>query len=205
MAQFLEWLEAVRDGGALREIDLRQLAMGSTFRLHPLGFIQSDLLRLGDGQRLRAHLWSQEWTHGQGDRMSIHDHICEIRSVVIHGAVEHSYYSVESTSDPTHDVLEVHYDGQTTTLSPSDEVRCSLVGSFEQVSAGHRWSFPPGSFHATRVVTPTAASLVWVSVPTRTHPRVVAPIGSERGVQFDRQVVTETQKRRWVESVMQAR
>ncbi len=202
MIDLISLLTALRDGRPLPKCDLRELVATQTFCVHPLGFLQGDVLVLSGGERLRVHLWDESWTHGQGADVSIHDHVYDLRSAVLVGALEHRYFRLNEPAGTLHTVLAVQYDPEGSRITRlSDEVGVLFTGR-DVVKAGERWAMDAGHFHSTRVVTATAASIVWTSEARVPYARVLSRTVAQSGLSFRREPASDVTVSRWLERAL---
>jgi len=143
---------------------------------HPLGFVHMRLHAL-DAKSLRLHFWPAGQRRPQAPLWPIHDHIFDIRSVILVGSVENTQYEVTRTEQSPHRIYEVKYGGGNSTLNQLTATSDFVVSQetlIEEHATGGSYSIARTVFHKS-VVPPDkrAATLVVTSNPLPASPRVI--------------------------------
>lgn len=76
---------------------------------HPLGFIHVKMAENTNGDTFRLHLWTAEYHHSDEQSSKIHDHMFDIRSRVVFGAVKNTNYEFVSNDSGSFRVAIVNY------------------------------------------------------------------------------------------------
>jgi hypothetical protein len=151
----------------------------ATPRQHPLGFVYWER-PLPAGSLFRVHLWLGNGYERRDGLTRVHDHIYDLDSLVMFGAIRNSIFSVEPapseqrlvTVDRRSLGAELEFDGATVS---------AIEVSSDELRVGDLYSVPRGVFHVTSVVHPPALTLVTNSSGWG-RPRVVTSgAGAPRG------------------------
>jgi hypothetical protein len=190
----------LRGGPAVRQLTepaLRQAAaflrtrieplLDTTARRHPLGFLYASEA-VSDGMNLRYHLWPEAWHVPDTQTGSeIHDHVYELNSLVLGGALRHETFEAAPDQDGDCELLEVAYSGEESSLRRTG-ARVVLRRLTDDVhGAGTAYRLPPGIIHrASAVAAPAATLVLTVGQSPAPVPRVVIPDGYEAPQSFAR-------------------
>jgi hypothetical protein len=188
----------------LNEHDLRQaisffrcrmeLMLSTTARRHPLGFLYASET-VSDGIDLRFHLWPEGWHIPETQTGSeIHDHVYELNSLVLGGAVRHETFDAVPAQDGDRELLEVAYFGEASSLRRMG-ARVVLRRLTDEVhGAGTAYRLRPGIIHrASAVAAPAATLVLTVTPPAAAAPRVIIPVGHEAPQPFARRQLTDAE------------
>ena len=156
---------------------------------HPLGFVHIRL-HAHDTKSLRLHFWPERQRQPQGPFWPIHDHIFDIRSVVLLGSVENALYEVTSAEQSPHRIYDVKYGGRDSTLNQliaTSEFVVSRETLIERHATGTSYSIARTVFHKS-VVPPDqrAATLVVTSNPLPVTPRVIGETAAAPAIDVTR-------------------
>jgi hypothetical protein len=175
-------LAKLHDGDAERRPDLpavleilRSLPGGGIWRRHPLGFASLQVGGLTDGSVMRVHAWIPGFRIPQRPPWTVHDHIFDLSSRVVVGAVVNvAYGPLLPESGGPRRVYEVSYDDSGSRLVRTEVVGRTGIGRSNRVVAGEWYYVPAGEFHETRVPREAAVvTLARTSPPRRELPRVL--------------------------------
>lgn len=147
-------------------------------RRHPLGFFYA-VEKLDDSATLRYHLWPENWSVPP-DQMNgeIHDHIFELNSVVLSGAMRHETFSFVPSNKGNREILRVVYSGETSKLRRSGERGELKDISNEIYQPGTVYRVPAGTIHRAEALKSPAATLVLaISESNPPDPRVIIEYG----------------------------
>lgn len=167
---------------------------------HPTGFLVLTLLRSESGA-LRLHLWPERAREHGTPCWPVHDHVWDLRSHVLCGAVESHRYEV--VDDPRGDsvLYAVRYgEGRSSHMHRSDR-RVSVWPEVpRRIEAGERYEVPAGQFHASMVSAgELAATLAITRTTARAWPWVVGTVDAPAVVPVERGVADAT----WVRELLQ--
>lgn len=151
-------------------------------RVHGNGFIQLD------GDDCRFHFWGDARIPRQKVPTPIHDHVFDMVSDCVRGAVHNAVYVAEPVvgygsykvyrAEPRH--------GSDTTLHDTGK-RCDLRLVREQtVGTRQRYALPAGEFHMTTPLVPSITRMVRQKTYPNLAPLVLVPNGVEPDNEFDR-------------------
>jgi hypothetical protein len=157
-------------------------------RRHPLNFIafKSEDHR---GRVLRLHLWNEALSFGQ-DGFEVHDHVFDIESFVVEGAVRQTLY--EAVSDPSGawEVFRVSYSSGGSDLTATNDRVTLRVLQEEIHREGDRYRLDEGILHRLVPATRTAVTLV-LTHPHRGTPISIGPQGSAPRLSTRRSVICD--------------
>jgi len=158
--------------------ELKNLASSQQVRIHPLGFFVATK-RIDTQSALRFHVWPNGFDTSQSQAGGeIHDHIFELNSLVVAGALQQKRFTCRYDASGTHDVLEVGYTKDGSNLCASGSKAILNLEKEEQFNAGTIYKLPIGSIHHAAAVTHPTASLVLTTRDlSKTTPIVFVPIG----------------------------
>lgn len=167
---------------------------------HPTGFLVLTLLR-SQGGTLRLHLWPERAREHGTPCWPVHDHVWDLRSHVLCGAVESHRYAV--VDDPHGDAVlyAVRYGAGRSSHMHRSERRVSVWPDVpRRIAAGERYEVPAGEFHASRVSAgELAATLAITRTTARAWPWVVGTVDAPAVVPVERAVASTT----WVRELLQ--
>lgn len=157
-------------------------------RRHPLNFV---VLKSEDdaGRALRLHLWNEAFNFGQ-DEFDVHDHVFDIDSFIVQGAVHQTLYNALPDPSGAWVTFQVSYSAGGSNLMATDD-RITLRVLREEVHReGDRYRLDNGILHRLVPATRTAVTLVL------THPHGGSPIsiglyGSVLKLSTDRSVICD--------------
>jgi hypothetical protein len=187
--------------------ELREIVkQGKNPRVHPNGFIQLDLGEVEDdwhkshkrghsGAATRLHIWNPpgiELPH-QGTTNEIHDHVFDMRSTIVRGALEQRLYEFVTLDDlpddyePTHELYQAVYKKSGDSRLQSTGKKGALrLDRFFSVSQGSSYVQPAFTLHDTG--TPFGLVVTYME-KTEIHDgdaHVVCPIDQPPDNSFDR-------------------
>ena len=151
------------------------IARQMPIRHHGNGFAQVQLT-----EDTRMHVWTPKTMEGAGHNATIHDHVFDLHSQVLLGALEHQLYDVHTgfTQHPkNHFLYEL--------LPNPGKEWCELVGFCALVprdryclAAGSAYSFAKHQFHSSKPKTDYAITLMRKTSGKRMRePLIVCPKG----------------------------
>jgi hypothetical protein len=144
---------------------------------HPLGFIHTKLAE-DDNATYRLHIWPVNLTAIRPQEHKIHDHLFDVESIVLAGAVENiEYEAVTSSQPPTHRILRVEYLPHGPKIY-EDSTSCLLEHRGSKViSSTERYKIERHTLHETsRISNETAVTFIRTSRSSNYHPRVIVPL-----------------------------
>jgi hypothetical protein len=170
---------------------------------HPLGFVCLPVQRRG-AYGICVHLWTEQRTDAELTTSPMHSHSWDLLSYVLYGEVRNQLVRVtDAPDDPTHRLFEVHSDGDTDEIRPTDRlVRCE-PGPMQSTSAGGSYRLTAGEFHMT--VVPGAAQAATVVLGHARADAVDLSLGEvhTRRHRVSRQVCTQPETAQAAELVAQ--
>ena len=153
---------------------------------HPLGFIQTKLADVPDGGTYRLHLWSSEHRHAEEQGDKIHDHLFNVSSRVVAGAVENIRYRFVAGESEDYREMRVDYRPDCVRLIEAGVVGRVRVVQRERIEAPGKYLVPRGELHET--IPPEggmAVTVVRTSEPVDYKPRAIfrraTPAPADRG------------------------
>lgn len=159
-------------------------------RAHPLGFFHG-VEPLADGLRLRFHLWADDWRlpedQSGGD---VHDHVFELNSLVLMGALSQKTFRFEPRSEGAYEVLTVQYGAAKSHVGRTGEIGELIETTNERYGSGSAYRLKSNVIHQVRPQQTPAATLV-LAVPNREleHPRIISRAGATPVATFERVLV----------------
>lgn len=164
---YLKLVEADQQGQfeeALRSTALSRVPI----RRHPLGFFVAKV-EDGKGTALRLHLWPKVGS-GLQDGFEVHDHLFDLESYVIQGAVQETTYVAEAAHEGPHRIYNVVYESDSSRLSASGTTISLKVTRERTIAAGESYELPAGVLHLLQATMDRSVTLVL------TQDRLLAPI-----------------------------
>lgn len=135
---------------------------------HPLGFIHVELTDVVDAhpdERLRLHIWDNA-DGVRDDFGTLHDHVWNLRSAVLVGALRDDLFLAEPDPDGPYRGARVRY-GASNSAAESSRFRLTSVGSREICAPGG-YEIPAGVIHMSTVdVVPTVTLVLGTDDPVR--------------------------------------
>lgn len=117
-------------------------------RLHGNGFLQVDIL-----PQWRLHVFHNDLIpYGQKVRTTVHDHVFNMKSYILHGSLIHKHYSLTKYDDDagSQHIYSVKYNGNRTMESTLEKepgsAEFKLIGFYE-LNAGSSYQFGAGEWH----------------------------------------------------------
>ncbi|WP_133239281.1 hypothetical protein [Microvirga sp. KLBC 81] len=166
--------------------------LNTTARRHPLGFLYASEA-VSDGMNLRYHLWPEGWhvpeTQAGGE---IHDHIYQLNSLVLGGALRHETFEAVLAQDGDYELLEVAYSTAESSMCRTGARVVLRQLTNEVHGAGTAYRLAPGVIHRASAVAAPAATLV-LTIPKSAAPapRVLIPVGQGAPQAFARRQLTD--------------
>lgn len=152
---------------------------------HPLGFIHAKLADVPDGGTYRLHLWSSEYRHVGEQCDRVHDHLFNVNSRVVAGAVHNMRYRFAVGESEDYYETRVDYRPDCIRLIETGVFGRLHVVQRERIKAPGKYFVPRGELHET--VPPKdglALTVVRTSEPVDYKPRAIfrraAPAHTER-------------------------
>lgn len=185
--EFRMLIEAANQGRFEEALAISMMAEQPA-RFHPLNFVA---IRAEDGRGLglRLHLWDDQFAFGQRG-FEVHDHVFDLDSFVVRGAVRQTLYEVDSAEDGEYSAYEVQYEENAALLKPVRDhlkLRATRVDDFAE---GAHYSLKPGILHRLEPLTSIAKTLVL----TRTYvgrPVSIGPTRSSLSPRTERPVIAD--------------
>ena len=146
---------------------------------HPLGFIHAKLADVPDGGTYRLHLWSSEHRHVGEQRDKVHDHLFNVSSRVVAGAVENIRYRFVAGESEDCCEMRVDYRPDCIRLVEAGVVGRLYVVQRERIEAPGKYVVPRGELHET--IPPEdglALTVVRTSQPVDYKPRAILRRGT---------------------------
>ncbi|MCA3149563.1 MAG: hypothetical protein ING77_00075 [Rhodocyclaceae bacterium] len=173
------------DGGDFETAVLASPLGDQLVTLHPLGF---NVVKIETPPHaLRLHLWKCSGVEQPG--FEVHDHVFDLKSRVIDGAIRHRAY--RSVADPSgeHVFYRVEYGDQLSELSKTQE-RFTLQLVDEQVyRAGTSYSVNAFDLHDAEMVEGISAVTLVLTTHVGGNPRTVGPWNGQQTLSAIRAVV----------------
>lgn len=164
---------------------LMRLLREHTPRFHGNGFIQ---LPLPSGRRM--HVWDPEMVPIPHHNATIHNHVWDLQSRILHGTLVHRTLEVVRTAKQycTHDIYIAKHDPDRESLEKYHDgwAMVRSVGEYQMV-AGSVYVFPAGQFHETEHdgITVTVIEKRTPEESIINGPLVVCPLGESPVDAFD--------------------
>lgn len=164
-------------------------------RRHPYGFVVVSLGSLDHaGGRLayRLHLWPEGFRLPGSADLMVHDHVYDIVSHVLAGAlVQHEY--VEDEHGAPFASYRGLYDGPHSVLERLPGVVRVRESAVERIEAGRTYVLPAGALHMVMVDSAifTATVLRTRYDKGRTDPLILAPLNAPASYRFDRDLIPD--------------
>lgn len=144
---------------------------------HPLGFL-CVRYPLSENRTLRLHLWSRSFQWQQRPNWQIHDHIFGFNSIVLDGVLLNKVYESETNDALSRwSIYYVAYEEKQSHLMETMQNVDLKIKHSELVRLGQVYSVASQVLHRTKLVSPTAVSLVAAEAPSTGAPRVVGVKG----------------------------
>ncbi len=159
-------------------------AQGAVVEHHPLGFFRLPLTSL---DRLHAgfylHVWPRIELKKQNATAEIHNHVFDLESRLLAGAVMNIGYSVAKDKNGNFFVANVLYrDGRSARITTQRRVRCQ-ESSRKEYEAGDTYKMKKGIFHETLpTVTPAATLMRKSKISKRIPPLNLVPVHTKHSV-----------------------
>jgi hypothetical protein len=147
-------------------------------RRHPLGFFYATE-ELSDRMMLRYHLWPSDWAipmQEQGNE--VHDHVYELNSLLLHGAIRHETFEMIPADEGRLELFNVTYTDEGSALSNTCQ-RIELQTTTDSYYvAGTAYRLGPGVLHR---VTPEQLPIATLVLTIRSDAAAAARVAVERG------------------------
>lgn len=147
LQQLFKGLCQAADDGRFEAAVIASALGNEPLTLHPLGF---HVVKVSSGpDDLRLHFWKPGGVDQPG--YEIHDHIFDLESRVIEGAIRHRLYTAAADPKGPYAVYSVDYSGTESRLAKTDE-RVLLYQELEEVfTAGDTYSVKAGKLHDAEI------------------------------------------------------
>jgi hypothetical protein len=160
---------------------------GESPRFHPNGFIQLNLNKEGTK---RLHVWSPNIAldKAQKTRHPIHDHIFDMESTIIVGAMQNLVYEfVESKRVKKYELFQARYNApHDSTLYTTGKTGWLVRRHIDSVVAGQTYTLPAFKFHDSNPVGFTATLMTKKAIYKNKTCTVVVPYGLDPDNDFNR-------------------
>src|SRR5229473_8133591 len=154
---------------------------------HPLGFMRLKLASTPQGT-LRIHIWPAKDREFQSPLWNIHDHLFDVHSLILCGALENRRFAVRSDDTrATNRLYRVSYGENHSHLqATANSVSCRQLSS-DQYSALDSYEISRGEFHASVVKEGIlAATIVVTSNHSERPPTVLGDLHGARQYTYER-------------------
>ncbi|MFS2213732.1 hypothetical protein ACCD08_04420 [Telluria sp. Tellsp104] len=147
---------------------------------HPLGFIHCKIAQNIDNDTFRLHVWPSDREATQPQEHKIHDHLFNIDSIVLVGAVENTEYEfVESDKFSDFRIIKVNYSPTGPLLYEDKKFGKLTKTKSEVINSGNSYHIARKTLHETSLKSlDTSITLVRTFSPSTYEPRVALPINS---------------------------
>lgn len=164
---------------------IKELLQQNMVRHHPLGFYYAVDSALE--VPLRYHVWPSDWalpaSQAGGD---IHDHIFELNSAILLGALRHEIFDFQLSAAGDKEILRVRYDGNRAHLLRGNEFGELRRARDEIFREGTAYRLLPGVIHRAEPVTLPVVTLVCAVPSEVATPRIVIQRSSPEPTEFPR-------------------
>ena len=145
------WFDSASQDNDLEEFGaiVRSLSDQLTPTWHPLGFIHVRLLSPSAGESFRLHLWPADYQHNQEQVDKIHDHLFNVTSKVLCGAVTNFRYTFSPDENGEWRELRVRYGPQVSSLCETGVVGNLQETEAQTFSAQSTYHVPRFALHQT--------------------------------------------------------
>jgi len=147
---------------------------------HPLGFIHCKIAENKNNETFRTHIWPSNLKATNPQEHKIHDHLFDIDSIVLNGAIENIEYEfTESYESPDFRIIKVNY-SPIGPLLYEDNISGKLQKTkSEIIQSGNLYRVRQKTLHETSLKSlSTSVTLVRTYSPSTYEPRVAIPISS---------------------------
>lgn len=173
-------------------LSLRKV-IGTSFRIHPLGFISSTLLTEGD-RKLRLHYWPIDGGKQQSPDCQIHDHLFSFKSWVISGAVENIEYTIDDTEGKEFSVYQTSYTENHSKLNKTASTHKLVEKNRSIYENGEAYAIDAGVLHETVRISKTPAFTVLITKDiSKNPPKVYGPLAGEDIYLYERRILDESE------------
>jgi len=156
-----------------------QKDIGETIKFHPNGFLQLELSST-DHRRapgLRFHIWTDSIPPRRGQKFQTHDHIFDIDSYVLSGAICNVVYKVAPDENGGYCILEANAEGQ---LEPTGGRISCAASKTEIITSGSTYHIHKGDFHSSSPRDTFVSTLIYKNnTDFSLSPKIVAPLDDE--------------------------
>jgi hypothetical protein len=178
------------DLGLPELLSLRR-TLGAPFKLHPLGFVVSTLITEG-ARKLRLHFWPLAGAAQQSPAHQIHDHLFQLRSWVLAGAVENVEYAACPTGGKEFAVYTTTYSGDCSILKKTDATLRLTERRRCTYNAGKSYVIDVGVLHETvRIGYKPALTVLVTTDRSAAPPIVLGPLSGQSLYVYERRIFEE--------------
>lgn len=186
--------EAINDEWELDKVRSLVLELFSSVtiigRVHPLGFYSFTLGGVDHRTNVRLHIW--QGNAGQHDDLAIHDHIFNMKSLVLCGSLLNKTYELEKIENIAGTLYSVDYNEGKSTLSKIESGYKIEPVKEELITAGQFYSLGAGQFHESiKTSEDLAVTVVVTENVIMKKPVVFGRRDFGEYLEFDRQVVND--------------
>ncbi|MBU3007816.1 hypothetical protein [Cobetia amphilecti] len=183
-----------------RELLLWMISNNLQFSWHPLGFAVCKLLTEGNIS-LRVHLWPNHTNYQQLPYFPIHDHLFELKSWVLSGAIENYEYNIDCDGDE-YSIYDVSYNDKISTVKKSEH-RCSLALVNRAVFfEGSSYNVSARTFHkSSSVYDGVSLTVCQTENMATTPPRVLGYKNGGAQYSYNRIIVEQSEIKRLIELI----
>lgn len=141
---------------------------------HPLGFIHARLSTGPDGDTFRMHVWSSAHHHAMEQEDKVHDHLFDVTSRVLFGAIEDARYEFEPNPEGRFRDLRVDYRPAHRSLKEVNSFGDLVSTSTAVHSSSSEYKIPAYQLHETTLHSaPLALTIAHTTNPTQYEPRAI--------------------------------
>ena len=185
VASLFERLVAAHQRDAFWEAFVASDLSSAPVYLHPLGFRVA--IVSGNGRlSLRLHVWPSAAAEGQSG-YNIHDHVFDMTSHVLVGALRQTRYDVSAGRPATHATYGVGYDDEGSFLAKTQETVRAAPKEFSDVPIGSTYSLRAGEFHMLERASSLGAATLVLTRSGDGSPRTLGPLDGADAIRFRRE------------------
>jgi hypothetical protein len=175
------------------------------WRWHGIGCLQSYLI---EGYvECRIHIWHKDLVlPGILDSGACHNHRFDFDSVVLAGSLRNETFELYESPDGSHETYSfvharMHTDANRRDMQPTGR-RYDIAVSWDEIPAGHRYSFPKRDFHRSSALEDVVVSLVTKRNQEDLPAEVLAPVGQPPVPAFSGELTEELFERVHMDAIL---
>ncbi len=141
-----------------------KLKSHSGIHMHPVGFLQVPLMfdyeRLPSGDKYFLNIWKPAFVRPSDDRR-LHDHVFNLRSRILWGAIENHVFEVVDHTRGSHKIMQADYGGgaKSRLVDTGRQVNFRLVDR-QSYHQGEEYTLPIATFHDSVLLEDFAITLM---------------------------------------------